>query len=302
VRLLVVATPLGNHDDLSPRALHALRSVDLILCEDTRRTARLLAAYDIRVETVSCYRGNELARVEPVLDRLRQGEQAALVSDAGTPGVSDPGAQLVRAVVLAGFEVSPLPGPSAITALLSVSGLPADSFVFDGFLPHRGGERRRRLRELARERRTVVVFETPHRIHATLRDVTDVLGEREIVLGRELTKLHETVLRGSASEVAARLGEPVRGEIVLALAPADGDVAGAGDERILRTWRAALAGASGDRRAALRRAARELGIARAELHRRLVELREADSGERRLTSRRPAILRPEERLGEEEGR
>jgi 16S rRNA (cytidine1402-2'-O)-methyltransferase len=276
VHLFVVATPLGNLDDLSPRALHTLRSVDFVLCEDTRRTARLLAAHDIRVETVSCFRENELGRIDAVLDRLRRGETAALVSDAGTPGISDPGAQLVRAVVEAGFEVSPLPGPSAITALLSVSGLPADRFVFDGFLPHRGGERRRRLRELAAERRTVVVFETPHRIRSTLRDVTDVLGEREIVLGRELTKLHESVLRGSARAITERLGEPVRGEIVLALAPSDGGAPGAGDERILGAWRAALAAAGGERRTALRRAARELGIARAELHRRLVELREAD--------------------------
>jgi 16S rRNA (cytidine1402-2'-O)-methyltransferase len=272
-RLLVVATPLGNLEDLSPRALAALRSVDFVVCEDTRRTARLLAAYRIAVETVSCHRFNEVERLGPVLDRLGRGESAALVSDAGTPGVSDPGTLLVRAALDAGIEVSPVPGPSAIATLLSVAGLPADRFVFEGFLPHRGGERRRRLRELRDERRTIVAFETPHRIHRTLADLADVLGEREIVLGRELTKVHESILRGSAREIEARLDDPVRGEITLAIAPASGDIAEQdGPDPVRAAWADALRAAGGDRRAALRGAARALGVGRAELWRRLVEL------------------------------
>jgi len=275
-KLFVVATPLGNLEDLSPRALRTLRSVDFIVCEDTRRTARLLAAHEIRAETVSCHRFNERERLEPVVDRLRRGQTAALVSDAGTPGLADPGVLLVRAVLDEGLGVSPLPGPSAIAALLSASGLPADRFVFDGFLPHRGGERRGRLRDLRDERRTVVVFETPHRIRDALADIADVLGDREVVLGRELTKIHETILRGSARAIAAALEDPVRGEITLAFAPALGVWAERHAEHLLTTWRSALEAEGGDRRAALRRAARALGWKRAELYRRLVELRAVD--------------------------
>jgi 16S rRNA (cytidine1402-2'-O)-methyltransferase len=275
-RLFVVATPLGNLEDLSPRALRTLRTVDFVVCEDTRRTARLLAAHEIRVETVSCHKFNERERIEPVLDRLRRGQSAALVSDAGTPGLADPGMLLVRAARDLGIDVSPLPGPSAVAALLSVAGLPADRFVFDGFLPHRGGERRRRLRELRDEPRTVVAFETPHRIRAALRDIEQELGDREIVLGRELTKVHETILRGSAREIAAALADPVRGEITLAFAPATGAPAPDSAEHLLATWRSALAAEDGDERLALRRAARALGCKRAELYRRLTEFGAVD--------------------------
>jgi len=273
--LFVVATPLGNLDDLSPRALQTLRAVDVVACEDTRRTARLLARFDVDVATVSCHRFNERQRLEPILMRLRAGADVALVSDGGTPGVSDPGAMLVRVVLQEGLRVCPLPGPSAVATLLSASGLPAGRYVFDGFLPHRAGERRRRLRELRDETRTLVLFETPHRLAAALGDIEEVLGPREIVLGRELTKLHETIVVGTAAELAERLGsEPVRGEITLVLA-GRGEAAAEGDEtarRIASCWRDALVEARGDRRAALRQAARSLGLRKAELQRRLSEL------------------------------
>lgn len=280
--LYVVATPIGNLDDVSPRALEVLRSVARIACEDTRRTAKLLARYGVKTPTVSCHVFNEPRRIHPLIELLREGRHVALVSDAGTPCVSDPGAMLVRAALEAGIRVVPVPGPSAAVALLSVSGLPADRFVFEGYLPPRPAGRRRRLEELRAEARTVVVFEAPHRIRRTLEDMAEILGERQIVLGRELTKLHEAILRGSPREVLAALGTGAeRGEFTLV-------VSGAGEqdresesparrEEIRLAWRRALLEAGGDSRAALRRAARVLGMRRASLFRLLSQLGETDA-------------------------
>ena len=274
--LFVVGTPLGNLDDLSPRARETLESVACIACEDTRRTARLLARFGIERPLLSCHRFNERSRLDPVIARLSTGEDVALVSDGGTPGVSDPGNLLVEAVQRAGHTVRPIPGPSAVATLLSISGLVADRFVFDGFLPHRAGERRRRLRELAGETRPVVAFESPHRILECLADIEAVLGDRPLILGRELTKLHETVLRGRAAEIGPQLGEHPRGEIALVLSPAPaGAPARTTDARgreVLETWRRCLGSCGDDRRAALRRASSELGLKRAELYRLLAEL------------------------------
>jgi len=281
--LFVVATPLGNLRDLSPRSLDTLREVACIACEDTRTTSRILARHGIETPTVSCHRFNERARLVPILERLLRGENVALVSDAGTPGISDPGGLLVDAAAREGIRVVPVPGPSAPTALLSVAGLPADRFVFDGFLPHRAGERRNRLRELRSERRTVVLLESPQRIRETLLDVQEVLGDRRLVVGRELTKLHESILRGTAREILGRLGaEQERGEIVLAMAGAEGSAAERGDERvahILARWNEALAASGGDTREALRSAARSLGLKRPELQRILDEI--GETGARR---------------------
>ncbi len=275
-RLLVVATPLGNLDDLSPRAVEALRDADLVACEDTRRTATLLSRHALKTPTVSCHKFNESRRLESLLARLGAGESIVLVSDGGTPAISDPGSRFVAAALAAGVEVVPIPGPSAVTTLLSVCGFPADRYVFEGFLPHRGGERRRRLRELRRETRTVVVFEAPHRILDTLTDIAAIFGGRGLVLGRELTKLHETLLRGSAAEIRDALGATIRSEISIAIAGADENEAlertDPESRRLLDAWQAAGAGRDGDQRAALRETARSLGIKRAELYRRLVEL------------------------------
>lgn len=280
--LYVVATPLGNLDDLSPRARTVLQAVAVIACEDTRRSARLLGRFAIETPTVSCHRFNESGRLQPILARLRGGDDVALISDGGTPGIADPGALLVAAAHEAGITVRPVPGPSAPAALLSASGLPSDRFVFDGFLPHRAAERRRRLRQLAVEPRTVVVLETPHRIVEALADLHAILGDRPMALGRELTKLHEQVVTGSAASIAARLGDTdVRGEITVAFAgagpgasPGSDGGDGAQVETVRRTWRTALAREDGDRRRALRIAARELGLGRAELRRRLDEIDE----------------------------
>ena len=284
--LFVVATPIGNLDDLSPRAREAIARAAVVICEDTRRTARLLGRFDIAARTVSCHKFNERGRIDDVLARLAVGEDVALLSDGGTPGISDPGAVVVAAVLERGLPVSPVPGPSAAVAILSVSGFPADRFVFEGFLPHRASDRRARLRELVDDPRTIVAFDSPLRVLDTLEDLDAVFGERAVVLGRELTKLHETVVRGSAVELIGHLSAtlPVRGEIVLAIAGSRGTAAGGRDaeerEALRAKWREALDAASGDRREALRALARELGARRAALWRRLVEARvveEADT-------------------------
>ena len=220
--LYVVGTPIGNLADLSERARATLGSVDLVAAEDTRRTGRLLAHLGLKVRMLSFFEGNERQRIDELLDRLREGERVALVSDAGMPAVSDPGFRLLRAAVDAGVEISVVPGPSAVTAALVVSGLPTDRWVFEGFLPRRPSERRERLRALAHDPRTVVLFESPLRVITLLRDVLVELGDRRAAVARELTKLHEEVVRGRISEVLASLldSEP-RGELVVVIEGAE---------------------------------------------------------------------------------
>jgi 16S rRNA (cytidine1402-2'-O)-methyltransferase len=221
-RLYVVGTPIGNLADLSERARATLGSVDLVAAEDTRRTGRLLAHFGLKVRMLSFFEGNERQRIDELLDRLREGDRVALVSDAGMPAVSDPGFRLLRAAVDAGVEISVVPGPSAVTAALVVSGLPTDRWVFEGFLPRRPSERRERLRALAHDPRTVVLFESPLRVITLLRDVLVELGDRRAAVARELTKLHEEVVRGRISEVLASLldTEP-RGELVVVIEGAE---------------------------------------------------------------------------------
>jgi 16S rRNA (cytidine1402-2'-O)-methyltransferase len=272
--LHVVATPLGNLDDLSPRARDVLTGSALVACEDTRRTAKLLAHCSLELPMVTVHKFSERDRLDEVLSVLSRGDDVALVSDGGTPGVSDPGALLVAAAHDAGIRVSPVPGPSAVVAILSAAGLPGDRFVFEGFLPPRAGERRNRLRALSLDARTIVVYEAPHRVKATLADLAEVFGGRTIVLGRELTKVFETVLRGSAQEVLARLGEgDVKGEIAIAVAGYDADAppATAADDRLKSVWEEALAASGGDTRAALKAASKALAIKKPEVWRRLAE-------------------------------
>lgn len=272
--LHIVATPLGNLDDLSPRARETLAGSALIACEDTRRTAKLLAHCGVTVPMVAVHKFSERDRLDTVLEVLARGDDVALVSDGGTPGVSDPGALLVAAAHDAGIRVSPVPGPSALVAILSAAGLPGDRFVFEGFLPSRPGERRTRLRELAGESRTVVLYEAPHRVRASLDDMAEVWGERTIVLGRELTKVYETVVRGSAREILLRLGDgEVKGEIAIAVAGYDPSSSpGLAEDDPLKTiWTEALVASEGDTRAALKTAAKALGIKKPELWRRLAE-------------------------------
>lgn len=216
--LQVVATPIGNLSDLSPRAVAALRDADLVLAEDTRRTGKLLRHVDSGVPQLSFHEHNERDRVVDVLDRLRAGAQVVLVSDAGTPAVSDPGYRLLSACVAAGIRVEPIPGPSAALAALVASGLPTDRVAFDGFLPRKGAARRRRLDELAGEPRTIVLFVSPHRAVADLADLAAALGqERPAAVARELTKLHEQILYGSLGELVGHARDGLRGEVTVVI-------------------------------------------------------------------------------------
>jgi 16S rRNA (cytidine1402-2'-O)-methyltransferase len=217
--LYLIATPIGNLEDITLRALRLLKSVDLIAAEDTRHTGRLLAHFEIDTPQISYHEHNKLARIDAVVSALERGD-VALVSDAGTPGLADPGYELVRAVIDRGISVVPVPGPSALTAALVASGLPTDAFVYVGFLPRRGSDRRDLLKELSREHRTLVAFESPHRLPATLSDLQAVLGDREIAVAREITKLHEEIWRGSLSVAREHFRDRVRGEITLVVAGA----------------------------------------------------------------------------------
>jgi 16S rRNA (cytidine1402-2'-O)-methyltransferase len=236
--LQVVATPIGNLGDLSPRAQEALRAADVIAAEDTRRTQQLLNSAGIVRPLLSLYEHNESQRVPQLLARLEAGECVALVSDAGTPLLSDPGYELVRAATRAGFEVRAIPGPSAITTALAAAGLPVQRFCFEGFLPARSGERRAALAALAQEERTLVFFEAPHRIADTLTDLTQEFGAaREAVVARELTKAHESYYRGTLAELSASAQQEenfARGEITLIVAGAPPRAAAQVDPGTLR--------------------------------------------------------------------
>jgi 16S rRNA (cytidine1402-2'-O)-methyltransferase len=217
-RLFIVGTPIGNLGDMTDRARATLRGVDVIAAEDTRRTGRLLTRFGITGKIISLFEGNEDRRTPQIVAMLHDGKDVALVSDAGMPGVSDPGYPLIRACLEEGVDVRVVPGPSAVTAALVVSGLPMDRFVFDGFLPRKVSERRARLRAMAHDPRTFVLFESPLRVATLLRDVLVELGDRSIAVVREMTKLHEEIVRGRTSEVLARLADhELKGEVVLVI-------------------------------------------------------------------------------------
>lgn len=218
-RLYLVATPIGNLEDITLRALRVLREVGLIAAEDTRTTRRLLQRYEIDTPVTSYHEHSSPARLARLLEALAE-RDVALVSDAGTPGISDPGCELVEASREAGFQVVPVPGPSAVTAALAVAGVDADRFLFAGFPPRKRGARRALLESLAAERRPLVLFEAPHRLLDTLTDLDETLGDRRVVVCRELTKLHEEVFRGTASEALGYFREP-RGEFTLVIEGGD---------------------------------------------------------------------------------
>ena len=215
--LFLVGTPIGNLGDLAPRAVETLASVDLIAAEDTRRTGRLLAHLELVDRTlISFFEGNERERTEELLRRLRDGATVALVTDGGMPTISDPGFRLVRACGAEGIDVRVIPGPSAAIAALAISGLPTDRFVFEGFLPRKGGDRKRRLEALGTDPRTIVFFESPKRLRSMLTETLDVWGDRPVAIARELTKLHEEVVRGTLSGTLARIEDiSLKGEVVV---------------------------------------------------------------------------------------
>lgn len=262
--LWLVATPIGNLGDLAPRAVDVLAHAGLICCEDTRRTGLLLHHAGVKAERLAvCNEHTELSRVADVLAVLGGGRDVAIVSDAGTPGISDPGERIVRAVIDAGYDVSAVPGPSAAIMALTISGLSADRFVFEGFIPRKGADRAARLAEIAAERRTTVIYEAPHRVERTLADLRDACGDdRQIVVTRELTKLHEEVVRGPLGTID--IGGP-RGEYVLILAGAPADDRPASDDEVRDALRHALAGGSSTRDAAAT-VARDVGRPKREVY------------------------------------
>jgi len=280
--LYIVATPIGNLEDITQRALRVLGEVDLVACEDTRHTRKLLNHYSLNTKTVSYHEHNERERAAELLARLQDGANVAIVSDAGTPAVSDPGFRLVRLAAENGVRVVPIPGPTALISALVGSGLPTDEFFFGGFLPARTSARRARLVDLRSINATLIFYEAPHRIAATLRDAREILGEREAVIARELTKLHEEIARGRLSELAKRYAssDRARGEIVLII---DRTVVA---DQASETKPVASIGAlveifekqGSDQRAALKKAARELGLSRAEAYRLLVAERVSHRG------------------------
>lgn len=217
--LYLVSTPIGNLEDITLRALRVLKEVSVIACEDTRHTRRLLDHFGIKSPTISYHEHNEQARATELVHRMLNGESVAVVSDAGTPGISDPAYRIVTAAIELGIQVVPIPGAVALVAGLTASGLPTDSFLFAGFPPHKKMARRTRLEELKREQATLVFYEAPHRIRETLTDMLEIFGDRQAALARELTKLHEQFIRGPLSELVAHFQahEP-RGEMVLVIA------------------------------------------------------------------------------------
>jgi 16S rRNA (cytidine1402-2'-O)-methyltransferase len=282
--LYVVGTPIGNLEDLSPRAAAALAASRVVACEDTRNTRALMVRHGLRTRLISYHKFNEAERAESLLALLRRGESVALVSDGGTPGISDPGALLVRRAREEGHRLVPVPGPSALTALLSASGFAPGPFTFIGFLPHRRGARRKCLEGLRREPRPLLFFEAPHRLLASLDDALEILGDREAFLGREMTKIHEEFIAGRLSALcAAFAGRAVRGEIAFlvqgateavgrageeaAERPADGPGGATGADEPPAAAVLRLLQAGWDRKEAMRRVARERGISRRDVYR-----------------------------------
>lgn len=271
--LYLVGTPIGNLEDITLRALRILREVSLIAAEDTRRTRHLLAHYDIHTPLTSYYEHNKLSKLDVILNALAGGD-VALVSEAGMPGLSDPGYELVKAAITAGHRVVPVPGPSALVTALVVSGLPTDACLYLGFLPRRAAERRRLLSEVAAERRTLVAFEAPHRLLETLADIQAVLGDRRIAVARELTKVHEEVWRGTVSEALAHYrAQPPRGEITLVIAGASGaeEAPVRWEAEQVRAAVAALLKEGVKRSEAIRRVARASGWSRREVYKLALE-------------------------------
>jgi 16S rRNA (cytidine1402-2'-O)-methyltransferase len=281
--LYVVGTPIGNLGDLSSRAVEVLAASALIACEDTRRSRVLLSRRGIAAPLLSYHKFNEKRRLPEILDALARGGRVALISDGGTPGVSDPGAQLVRAARAAGHAVVPVPGPSAITALLSVGGLEPGPFTFIGFLPHRTGERRRALATLRAELRPLLFFESPRRLVAMLRDALEILGNRKAFLGREMTKLHEEFVAGRVGDLLAAFeGREVKGEIALLIAAPEAETPAAPaepgkpqDARPGASVRRLVEGGM-ERKEAIRRVARETGLSRRDVYRAVVREREEE--------------------------
>lgn len=267
-KLYLVATPIGNLQDMSFRAVETLRSVDLIACEDTRHTRNLLNHFRISNRVVSYHEHNENERAEELTDRLLAGDSVAIVSDAGTPGISDPGFRIVDRAIEAGIQVLSIPGPAAFVAAAVSSGIATDSIFFGGFLPSKKGERVKRLTQVMGIPATLIFYEAPHRIGRSLADCRDVLGDRIAAVARELTKIHETVIRGRLSELAQRFAvEKTKGEIVIIIDREDTASQTAKPAGSLADRIAKLQNEGYDHKAALKKAAKEFGLSKSEAYR-----------------------------------
>jgi 16S rRNA (cytidine1402-2'-O)-methyltransferase len=279
--LYVVATPIGNLEDISLRALRILKECDAVACEDTRQTVKLLSHFDLQKRMVSYHEHNEITRAAEIIIELEQGAKIALVTDAGTPSISDPGNRLVSLCVRHGIQVVPLPGACAFVTALAASGMPIDEFTFIGFLPSRPTERRKRLRALASEPRVLSLYEAPHRLLDTLEDALEIFGNRPAVVARELTKVYEEFVRGRLEGLLAAVrAKPPRGEITLLIGPADGETQHAAGEDALakiplaRRVNEIVQETGVGNKAALKQVARERGITRREAYKQMLITRD----------------------------
>src|ERR1700723_3564143 len=278
--LYVVSTPIGNLEDISLRALRILKEVDVIACEDTRQTMKLLAHFDIPKRLVSYHAHNEITRAAEIVIELEQGAQIALVTDAGTPGISDPGGRLVSLALRHGIQVVPLPGACAFVAALAAAGMSSEEFTFIGFLPSRPTERRKRLRALAAEPRTLALYEAPHRLLDTLEDALEILGNRPAVVARELTKVYEEFVRGHLEDLLAAVQKKApRGEITLLIGAADGAPQHAAEDEkakipLARRVEEVMKERKVDNKAALKEVAKERGLTRREAYKQLLITRD----------------------------
>src|SRR4051812_20398963 len=268
--LYVVGTPIGNLEDITLRALRVLEQVDIIACEDTRQTQKLLDHYGIPTRTVSYHEHNELTRAAELIVDLEGGARIAIVTDAGTPGISDPGYRLITLAVRHQIPVVPIPGPSAFVTALVASGLPTDSFRFGGFLPAKQGQRRTLLESLRTAQRTAIFYEAPHRIEETLADIVALLGSgRHVVIAREVTKIHEEFLRGRADQLLEHVrAHPLKGEIALLIAKPD-ETEQPQQVSVAERVQQVMTAESADEKAALKKVAKELGLSRSEAYREL---------------------------------
>jgi 16S rRNA (cytidine1402-2'-O)-methyltransferase len=268
-KLYVVATPIGNLEDITLRAVRVLKEADLIACEDTRHTAKLLHHYGIDKPTISYHEHNEAARAEELVAKLEQGLNVAQVSDAGMPGISDPGYRVIKLAIERGVQVVSIPGASALVAALAASGLPTDSFQFLGFLPAKSGQRRTTLETLRHAEHTTVVYEAPHRIAETMKDIVELLGvERPVVLARELTKMHEEFIRGTAAQVLGRVqAHELKGEMTLLIGKGDAQETQAAVKDIAQRLDEIMREQKLDEKAGLKILAKERGLSKSEAYR-----------------------------------
>jgi 16S rRNA (cytidine1402-2'-O)-methyltransferase len=273
--LYVIATPIGHLDDITLRAIDFLKRMDIIACEDTRQTRKLLNRYGIKAKVMSYHKFNELRRSEDILELLEKGKKVALVSDAGTPGISDPGYLLVRLVLEKDFAVIPVPGPSALTAILSISGLPLHSFSFYGFLPKKKGEKRKFLNSLRYRKETLIFFESPHRVVESLSEMFGIFGPRKIVIGREMTKIHEETIRGALQDVLENLKKREaarrKGEFALLVEGAKKGEAPHDDTSVYEYYRELVEEAGLSRKEAIKTVSKEKGLPKRQVYREILE-------------------------------